>query len=98
FEAPDVLRIAEDVVYAIEYSWISDYRHPVTGRWYEDAIRYWTPLFKAGQPIPADYFDDDPTRGAYIPSYPLGSVNQMLVAGLHVLLLHSEDPDVLAKA
>lgn len=92
------LRIAEDVVTTIEYSWVSDYTNPRTGRYYEHGIRYATPIRHNGQSVPANYRDQDPTLGANIGGQGLNSVNQFFVAGLSVLPYYSTDQTVLQKA
>lgn len=90
------LQIAEDVVTTIGYSWVSDYTHPITNRYYEHGIRYATPVSYQGQSIPANFRDQ--TLGANIAGHGLNSVNQFFVAGLSVLPYYSTDPQVLALA
>jgi hypothetical protein len=92
------LRIAEDVVTTIEYSWVRDYTHPVSGRYYEHGIRYATPVRVDGVPVGADHRDRDPTLGANIAGAGLNSVNQFFVSGLSVLPYYSTDAAVLQMA
>ncbi|MEO0480105.1 MAG: hypothetical protein AAF196_11540 [Planctomycetota bacterium] len=83
FDCEQALPIAEDVVRAIDHSWLSDYTHPHTGVHYEQAIRYWTPLRDGANWIEPDSLDQ--TIGAYIPSQPLGSTNSMLVSAVDLV-------------
>ncbi|MEO0480390.1 MAG: VCBS repeat-containing protein [Planctomycetota bacterium] len=96
FGSQKALAIAEDVTKVIDYAWVRDYTEPDTGTFIPHAVRYWCPLRQNGEWLPASVFDY--TQGAYIPSHPLGSVNQMLVAGLFHLERFSKDADVLALA
>jgi len=90
--------VAEDVVTTIDYSWVQDYTHPRTGRYYEHGIRYATPIAVNGQPVPPDYRDQDPNHGANIAGAGLNSVNQFFVSALSVLPYYSTDSQVLGMA
>lgn len=94
----NALQIAEDVVTTIDYSWVSDYTNPRTGRYYEHGIRYATPVSHNGQPVPPDFRDYDPNYGANIAGAGLNSVNQFFVSALSVLPYYSTDPNLLGLA
>ena len=98
FGSTDALEVAEDVVRAVDYSWVSNYTNPRTGQFVADAARYVTPLRDNGQNVPANFRDNDPAYGAIVPSIPLGSVNEFLVAGLAVMGQHSQDATIRDRA
>ncbi len=99
FGSETALTIAEDVITSIDYAWISNYTHPVTGQHYDNAVRYWVPAYRAGQLVPANLFDNDPTRGALIPSGGgLRSVNMMLVGGVYLVAHYTQNPTVRNRA
>src|SRR5690606_2134488 len=92
------LRIAEDVVRTIDYSWVSNYTHPATQVHYEHGLRYATPLRDNGRDVPADFRHNDPNYGANLAGPGLNSVNQFFVSALSILPYYSDDPQVLARA
>lgn len=98
FGSTDALEVAEDVVRAVDYSWVSNYTNPRTGQFVADAARYVTPLRDNGQHVPANFRDADPAFGAIVPSIPLGSVNEFLVAGLAVMHEHTQNATIRERA
>jgi hypothetical protein len=98
FEDEASLRICEDVVTAVEYAWVTNYRDPVNGQIIPEGLRYYCPIEYEGVPIPPDYWDQDPTIGARWGDSPLGGAHIFLIGGLHMLALWTERSDVRDKA
>ena len=91
------LKIAEDIITTIEYSWVKNYQDPKYGL-VENGLRYYVPVEYKGQYIPADYFDKWPGIGVKWGDSPLGGAHTFLVAGLFYLSDLTGDRGISDKA
>lgn len=92
-----LLRIAEDVTTAVEYAWVSNYQDPQRGL-VANGLRYYCPVEFNGQPIPANYWDGDPSIGVRWGDSPLGGAHTFLIGGLHLLADMTGDAGVRQRA
>ncbi|GAB4153282.1 MAG: hypothetical protein Fur0037_22090 [Planctomycetota bacterium] len=97
FRDPLLLRIAEDVTTAVEYAWVSGYQDPQRG-FVQEGLRYYCPVEYNGQPIPANYWDGDPSIGVRWGDSPLGGAHTFLIGGLHLLADWTQDAAVRQRA
>ncbi|MBX7144997.1 MAG: hypothetical protein K1X79_11135 [Oligoflexia bacterium] len=95
FQDPLLFRIAEDVAYTVQYSWISNYQDPFFG-FVTNGLRYYVPTSYNGQPVAANYFDTP--YGVHFGDSPLGGAHSFLIGGLQILSQQSADPVVRGLA
>lgn len=96
FDAPQLLRIAEDVTTTVEYSWVAGVVTPNFG-FVADGLRYYVPVTHDGASVPADYWDGLPA-GVHFGDSPLGGAHSFLIGGLHHLADLTPDAAVRARA
>lgn len=97
FRDPLLLHIAEDVTTTVEYSWVTNFQDGHYGL-VQNGLRYYTPVSHNGQPIPANYWDNDPAVGVRWGDSPLGGAHTFLIGGLHLLADMTEDNSVRQRA
>jgi hypothetical protein len=95
FEDPACLRIAEDVVTTVEYSWVTNYQDPKFG-FVQNGLRYYVPYSIGANNVPADFFDK--TLGIKWGDSPLGGAHGFLTGGLLLLSERSNSIPVKHKA
>ncbi len=91
------LRIAEDAVATVEYSWVRDYLDPVFGL-VPDGLRFHAPYEHNGSAVAVDVWDATPGIGVRWGDEPLGGAHDFFNAALLLLAERSEDPVVQQKA
>lgn len=96
-EDPEFLRVSDDVVSAVEYSWVTNYQDPHFG-FVANGLRYYTPTKFNGSAIPPNFWDSDPAIGVRWSDSPLGGANVFLIAGLHILADWSSSSAVRQRA
>lgn len=97
FEDPLMLQIAEDVVDAVEYAWVSNFNDPVRG-FVAQGLRYYVPITYNGNPIPASFWDNTPGIGIRWGDSPLGGAHTFLIGGLAMLSQMGSTATVRSKA
>lgn len=76
--------IAHDVLETIRYSWVYNFQDPKFGL-VEKGLRYYTPAEYAGNPVPANYWDNDPGIGVKWGDSPLGGAHSFLVGAMDIM-------------
>ena len=97
FRDPTCLRIAEDVITTVDYSWVRNYRDRKLGL-ITKGLRYYVPVELNGTAIPANYFDFASGVGVRWGDSPLGGAHIFLVGGLHLLADVTGSDQVRGKA
>ncbi len=97
FDDEVAMKIAEDVVTTVEYSWVTNHQDPRYGL-VANGLRYYVPITVDGQPVPPSRFDSDPSVGVRWGDSPLGGAHSFLTAALLLLADKSDDPVVQTKA
>jgi hypothetical protein len=97
FEDDLYLKIAEDVLPAIEYAWVTDYQDSKFGL-VKNGLRYYVPVSYQNQPIPANFWDKDPSIGVRWGDSPLGGAHTFFYSGLYLLAKRTTDPTVRDQA
>jgi hypothetical protein len=95
FNDPLYLRIAEDVVPAVEYAWVRNYRSTQFGL-VADGLRYYVATSYNGVAIPANYWDA--AYGIRFGDGPLGGAHTFLTTGMFLLADHTVRSAVRNKA
>ena len=95
FADPLYLRIAEDVVPAVEYAWVRNYRSTQFGL-VADGLRYYVATSHNGTAIPANHWDA--AYGIRFGDGPLGGAHTFLTTGLFLLADHTQRSAVRNKA
>jgi hypothetical protein len=96
FNEPILLRIAEDVAYTVEYSWVSNVTSSQFG-FVQQGLRYYVPVSHNGTPVQANYWDGL-SQGIRFGDSPLGGAHTFLIGGLFLLAETSNDAAVRARA
>jgi hypothetical protein len=92
---PMLLRICEDVVTTVEYSWVTNWQDTTFG-FVPNGLRYYVPVSHNGVQIPASHWDAQ--YGIRFGDSPLGGAHTFLTGGLLLLSDMSGDPTVKVKA
>jgi hypothetical protein len=91
------MQIAEDVVPAVEYAWVTNFQDPRFG-FVANGLRYYCPTEHNGVPVPANHFDNVPGVGVKWGDSPLGGAHTFLTSGLFLLADRTENDVLRAKA
>jgi hypothetical protein len=76
--------IAHDVLDTVRYSWVYNYQDPKFGL-VPKGLRYYTPAEYNGNPVPADFWDNDPQIGVKWGDSPLGGAHSFLIGAMDIL-------------
>lgn len=95
FRDPQLLRICEDSVTAVQYAWLTNYQDPQRGL-VANGLRYYVPTEHNGTPVAANYFDA--TVGVRWGDSPLGGAHIFLIGGLLLLADTTQDAALRTRA
>ena len=95
FGSETALALAENVVTCVEYAWVRNYQDPHFGL-VEDGIRYYVPIYLAGNPVPPSVFDT--TVGVKWGDSPIGGAHSFLIGGLFLLSQVTTSDSIATKA
>jgi hypothetical protein len=91
------MRIAEDVVAMLDYSWVRNWNDPRFGL-VVNGLRYYVPAEVDGRPVPANHFDNVPNVGVRFGDSPLGGAHSFLISAMYLLYERAFDEPVAMKA
>ncbi|MCR9246789.1 MAG: hypothetical protein NXI31_17285 [bacterium] len=97
FDEPVLLRIAEDVVPMLDYSWVTNFNDPNFGN-VAQGLRYYVPISHNGSPILANHWDSTPGIGVRWGDAPLGGAHTFLTVGLFHLADLTQSSSVRSSA
>ncbi len=91
-------QIAEDVVTAVEYAWVKNFKSDPKYGTITDGLRYYVPVLHNNKGVPPSYFDKTAGIGARWGDSPLGGAHEFLVSGLYLVADRSNDNAFRSRA